>query len=282
MLLDRSIKLTGRTRWPTVNKMTDRSCYPWDGQRIEPLESTVQLNKATALVTGANRGFGRSLVAVLLERGTKVYATARRPELIDIRGVEVLKLDVTVQADVDAAAQVAVDVDFVVNNAGYTGVGNLITGDLDTVKRMIDTNYYGTLAMIRAFAPILASNGGGAILNILSSTAWTSNDSNTSLAAAKSAQWGLTNGVRVELADQGTLVTALVAGMIATETLASFFAGSDLAIPSVATDPAELARLTLDGVEAGKTEILDAVGTYAKAALADPPRVRNFFAVAQP
>ena len=160
---------------------------------------------ATALVTGANRGIGRHFVTELLRRGAKVYATARRPELVDVPGAQAMRLDITDQSSVEAAAALAQDVDVLINNAADTAGGNLVTGDLAAIRSTMDSNYYGTLAMIRAFAPILARNGGGAILNVLSAVAWNTVAGNTAYAAAKSAQWGLTNGVRIELAGQGTL-----------------------------------------------------------------------------
>jgi short-subunit dehydrogenase len=141
----------------------------------------------------------------------------------------------------------------------------------------MDSNYYGTLATIRAFAPILARNGGGAILNVLSAAAWNTVDGNTAYAAAKSAAWGLTNGVRVELAGQGTLVAALVPGMTATEPMIAFAAQAGLELPEGAmNDPAELVRLALDGLEAGDIEILDRYGVDAKASLSGPPRAFSF------
>jgi short-subunit dehydrogenase len=136
----------------------------------------------------------------------------------------------------------------------------------------MDSNYYGALNMIRAFAPILARNGGGAILNVLSVAAWMTVDGNTSYAAAKSAEWGLTNGVRVELAAQGTQVSALIPGLIATQTLLDFAAQAGVELPADAmSDPADLARQALDGLEAGEIEILDQLGVDAKAALSGPP-----------
>jgi short-subunit dehydrogenase len=159
-----------------------------------------------------------------------------------------------------------------VNNAAHTLGGNLVTGDLDAIRLTMESNYFGTLAMIRAFAPVLAGNGGGAILNVLSAVAWNTVDGNTAYAAAKSAQWGLTNGVRVELAGQGTLVAALVPGLIATQTLRDFARDAGLALPeSVLTEPADLVRLALDGLEAGDIEILDQLGAEAKATLTGPP-----------
>ncbi len=104
----------------------------------------MDLHGATALVTGANRGIGHHFAVELLERGAKVYATARRPELVDIPGAEVLRLDITDQSSVDAAAAVAGDVDLLVNNAASTAGGNLVTGDLDAIRGVMDSNYYGT------------------------------------------------------------------------------------------------------------------------------------------
>ncbi|MET0698842.1 MAG: SDR family NAD(P)-dependent oxidoreductase [Mycobacterium sp.] len=233
----------------------------------------MNLHGATALVTGSNRGIGHHFAVELLRRGAKVYATARRPELIDIPGAEVIRLDITDQASVEAVAAQAGDVDVLINNAADTAGGNLVTGDLAAIRSTMDSNYYGTLAMIRAFAPILARNGGGAILNVLSAVAWTTVDGNTAYAAAKSAEWGLTNGVRIELAGQGTLVAALMPGLIGTQTLIDFAANAGIEFPDGAvTEPADLVRLALDGLEAGDIEIVDRLAADAKASLAGPPR----------
>jgi len=240
-----------------------------------------ELRGATALVTGTNRGIGRHFAIELLRRGAKVYATARRPELVEIPGAEVLRLDITDQASVEAAAAVATDVDVLINNAAFTAGGNLVTGDLDAIRQVMDSNYYGTLAMIRAFAPVLKRNGGGTVLNVLSAAAWTTVDGNTAYAAAKSAEWGLTNGVRIELAGQGTHVAALVPGLVATETLREFVANTGLALPEdVMNDPADLVRLALDGLEAGDLEILDRLGAEAKATLTGPPQAFDLAALA--
>lgn len=100
---------------------------------------------SVALVTGSNRGIGRRFALQLLERGaTKVYATARRPELVDIEGVVALPLDITDQASVEAAAAVAGDVTLLVNNAGISTTGSLLTDDLTDARREMDTHYWGT------------------------------------------------------------------------------------------------------------------------------------------
>lgn len=128
---------------------------------------------SVALVTGANRGMGPHYVEQLLERGaTKVYATARRPESIDLPGAEVLALDIADPESVRAVAAAASDVSLVINNAGISAGQSLITGDLAVIRQELETNLFGTLSVVREFAPVLAANGGGAVLNVLSAMSW--------------------------------------------------------------------------------------------------------------
>jgi short-subunit dehydrogenase len=156
---------------------------------------------------------------------------------------------------------VATDVNLVVNNAGISTFTNLVTGDLAGVRREMETHFFGTLAVVRAFAPVLAANGGGAILNVNSALSWFSYDGANAYAAAKAAEWSLTNGVRLELAGQGTQVTGLHVGAVDTDMMAGFEVEK--------SDPAEVVRLALDGIEAGATEVLaDEASAQAKAALA--------------
>lgn len=227
----------------------------------------MDIEGSTALVTGANRGIGRHFAEHLLERGAKkVYATARRPELVELPGATLLGLDVTDPASVEAAAAAAGDVDLVVNNAGVSYGENLLSGDMEKIRHTMEVYFYGTLAMSRTFAPVLARNGGGAIVNVLSVLAWKAFDGNNGYAAAKSAQWGLTNGLRLELAGQGTQVTALVNGPTRTETM------QDFDPDAVMIDPDDVVRTALDGVEAGAMEVLaDQVSTDAKTALLGEP-----------
>lgn len=216
------------------------------------------------LVTGANRGLGRQFVLSLLGRGAaKVYATARRPDLIDVPGVVPLRLDITDPASVAAAAAAAPDVKIVINNAGISTGANLITGDLDTIRREMDTHFYGTLNVIRAFAPQLA---GGAILNVLSALSWLAFDGAGAYHAAKAAEWALTNSVRLELANQGTLVTGLHLGAADTDMMA-WYTG-DKAAPEVIVEAA------LDGIEARRPEVLaDDWSRQVKAWLSEDPSV---------
>jgi NAD(P)-dependent dehydrogenase (short-subunit alcohol dehydrogenase family) len=218
-----------------------------------------------ALVTGANRGLGREYAVQLLARGAaKVYATARRPETIDIPGVQALRVDITDPESLAAAAALADDVTLLVANAGISTGAGLLTGDVDGVRREFDTNFFGTLHTIRAFAPILAANGGGAVVTMLSQLSWVSLPGSTAYAASKSAAWSLTNGVRLELAAQGTLVTGVLLAATDTDMTAPWD------VPK--NDPADVVRQALDGVEAGRLEVVADTDTAgAKAAVAADP-----------
>lgn len=136
----------------------------------------MKIDGSVALVTGTSRGIGRQFATQLVERGAKVYATARDPRQIDVPGAEKLALDITEPTSVTTAAEAAGDVNLLVNNAGLSLYQNLVTGDLAKIHDEFNTHLWGTLGMIRTFAPILGRNGGGAILNVLSAMSWFSYD----------------------------------------------------------------------------------------------------------
>lgn len=224
----------------------------------------MQINGTTALVTGANRGLGRRFAQALLDRGAaKVYAGARNPDAVDLPGVIPVRLDITDPAQVAAAAELASDVDLLINNAGAGTHSLLLDGDLSDIRLEMETHYFGTLAMARAFAPVLAGNGGGAMANVLSVLSWFSSPTADAYSAAKSAEWSLTNALRVRLADQKTLVTALHVGYMDTDMAAR--------VTEPKSDPLVIANLLLDGVEAGQPEVVaDEVSRTVRGALSGP------------
>lgn len=227
----------------------------------------MDITGSVALVTGANRGLGAAFAHTLVERGAaKVYAAARDPRTVALPGVEPLALDLLDDASIARAAEVASDVTLLVNNAGVSVRQNLITGDLAEIRREMDTNFYGTLAVTRAFADVLRENGGGAVLNVLSALSWFSFDGATSYSAAKAAEWSLTNGTRVELAAQGTQVVGLALGGAATDMMKGY--------DGPLLDPADVVRAALDGVQSGASEVLvDDWSRSVKAGLAEDPAV---------
>jgi NAD(P)-dependent dehydrogenase (short-subunit alcohol dehydrogenase family) len=208
----------------------------------------VRIEGKTALVTGANRGLGRHLAGQLRDRGAVVYAAARNPRSVDLPGVIPVALDVTDPASVAAAADAVSDVAILVNNAGSSTRTSLLTGELSDIRLEMDTHFYGTLAVTRAFAPQLTRHEQSAVLNVLSVLSWISFANNGSYCAAKSAEWSLTNALRLELAPQGTRVSALHVGYMDTDMT------RDLDVPK--SDPADIAKLAIDGIEAGDAEII--------------------------
>ncbi|MDT7788210.1 MAG: hypothetical protein QOF58_6629 [Pseudonocardiales bacterium] len=222
----------------------------------------MELTNAIAVVTGANRGLGRVLAAQLIERGAKVYATARRPETIDLPGVTPLYLDVTKPESIEEAARTAADATLLINNAGVATHARLTAGDLGDIKLEMDTHYFGTLATTRAFAPVIAGNGGGGILNVLSVLAWAHLPQYGAYAAAKAAAWALTNATRGELAEKNIQVSALHVGYMDTD-MATYVPQENK------TDPELVAKIALDGFAAGLPEILaDDLTRTVKAGLA--------------
>jgi NAD(P)-dependent dehydrogenase (short-subunit alcohol dehydrogenase family) len=208
----------------------------------------MRIEGSTALVTGANRGLGRRFAEELLARGATVYAGARNPGSVDLPGVTPIALDVTDPASVAAAADATGDVTLLINNAGSSTGASLLDGALADIELEMNTHFFGTLAVTRAFAPQLAASGGGAILNVLSVLSWLSSPPSGAYCAAKSAEWSLTNATRLQLAGQGTQVTALHVGYMDTDMAQH--------ITSPKSDPALVAKLALDGLEAGQAEVL--------------------------
>ena len=204
---------------------------------------------STALVTGATRGLGRQLAAELLARGASISAGARNPDSVDLPGAKVVQLDITNPASVAAAAEVAGDITVLINNAGSSTRSGLLAGDLESIRLEMDTHYFGTLSVVRAFAPRMTANGGGSILNVLSVLSWvTSPAFGAAYCAAKSAEWSLTNALRLELAEQNIRVAGLHVGYMDTDMTAS--------VTAPKANPAEIAKIALDGIEAGAYEIV--------------------------
>jgi NAD(P)-dependent dehydrogenase (short-subunit alcohol dehydrogenase family) len=220
-----------------------------------------------ALVTGANRGLGVAFARTLVERGAaKVYAAARNPKAVTLKDVVTLKLDVTSDEDVVAAARAAGDVNLLVNNAGIARPGGFLAdGAVQAAREQFEVNFVGPLRMARAFAPVLAKNGGGAIINTLSIASWMNGPTLATYGASKSAAWALTNGLRMELAQQGTQVLAMHAGFIDTDLARDFDAPK--------SSPTEIVRTTLDALERGEGQVLaDEITRLVHRGLsADPP-----------
>ena len=233
---------------------------------------------SVALVTGADRGLGRAFARDLVRRGAaRVYGAARNPAAVTEPGVSPIALDITDPERVARVANECGDVSLLVNNAGVMKASPFIGApSLDAARLEMEGNYFGTLSMCRAFAPVLAAGGGGAIVNMLSVTSFFTSPLDPSYSASKAAELSLTNGVRMELSRQGTLVVAVHAGFIDTDMAAGIDA------PKIS--PESVAQQTVDAVEAGDIEVLtDERSKSIKASLSRdheliyPPLQQAFF-----
>jgi NAD(P)-dependent dehydrogenase (short-subunit alcohol dehydrogenase family) len=210
----------------------------------------VKIEGAVALVTGGNRGLGKAFVRALLVAGaSKVYAAARDASSVTESGATPVGLDIRDDYDITAAVNACRDVTLLVNNAGVGRFTPLISApSMDAARDEIAVNYLGTLAMCRAFAPILAANGGGAIVNVLSVVSWITVPISGSYCVSKAAELAMTNGIRVELGGQRTLVVGVHAGYIDTDMTAN--------LKIKKTTPEDVVSATLAALERGETEVL--------------------------
>ena len=228
----------------------------------------MKIKDSVALVTGANRGLGLAFTKALLAGGArKVYAAARDPASVKQAGVQPIRLDVTQAEQVEAAARELGDVNLLINNAGIIrGSGFLPPDGLDATRAEFETNFFGPLLTARAFAPVLAKNGGGAIVNVLSVLSWVSLSTSSSYSASKAAAWSLSNGLRNELRGQGTEVLSLHVGFMDTDMV------RNVAAPKA--QPDDVVKQVLAALEDGKSEILaDDVSRRIKQNLSAEPGI---------
>ncbi len=236
-----------------------------------------KIDGSVVFVTGANRGIGRAFVEEFLAAGaSKVYAGARNTDslsdLVEYGAGKVVpvEVDVTKPDTIEAASTAGKDVTILINNAGVAGFQALVSAsDGNSARGEMETNFFGTLNMVRSFAPALASNGGGAIANISSIAAYVNFPALGSYSASKAAVHSLTQGIRSELAKQGTLVVGVYPGPVDTDLAAD--------VPMDKVSPNEVAKNVLNAIEDGTEDVFpDPVSIEMREALlADPKAVER-------
>lgn len=225
----------------------------------------MRIQDAVFFISGANRGLGLALAREALECGAnKVYAGVRSPTDDQVPGIVQIKLDVTDPASVAVAARRCGDTTVLINNAGIVRLtaSTLEPSLVDLTREIFETNYYGTVLLSQAFAPILARNGGGAIVNVLSDATWVSRSVLAAYSPSKSAAWSFTNALRADLRSQRTLVLGLHVGFMDTDMTKGYEAKK--------ADPRDVAAVVLAGVEADMEEVLaDETTRLVKQGLSD-------------
>lgn len=217
----------------------------------------MRLDQKTVLITGSNRGIGSAIVTALLGRDVKkIYAAARNPDNLPDFGddrVVPLKLDITDPDQIRRAAESAADVDLLINNAGVAAFTSLLDGPLELLQRDMDTNYFGTLDMVRSFVPVLETKLDAAIVNVVTIAAFVNFPMVGGYSASKSALFSLSQGIRIELTTRGIAVHTVNPGPIDTELAAEF--------PAEKASPESTAENILAALENGEIDIFPDVGS---------------------
>jgi NAD(P)-dependent dehydrogenase (short-subunit alcohol dehydrogenase family) len=228
----------------------------------------MRIDGSVALVTGANRGLGRAYADGLLAAGAaKVYAGVRDPASVAGAPLEAVALDVTDAQQVRSTAERLSDVQIVISNAGVMSLSRPLTASLDAARWELEVNYLGLLAVAQAFAPVLAANGGGALVNVLSYVSFVARPHMSTYAASKAAAWSITNSLRTQLGEQGTQVVSIHMGVLDT--------GMGARLPDEPKLPARhVVDATLAALRTGEEEVLVGEKTrLAKSALHDDQRL---------
>ena len=186
----------------------------------------MDINGRRVLITGASRGLGHQLAFAFAEAGAReVFAGARKSadieklkrdaEKISAR-ITPIKLDVTIDEDINAAAQLGF-VDMLVNNAGVAGYGNPISMKLEAALEEMNVNYFGALRMTRALAPAMIERREGMIVNVATAFAKVNLPIVGTYCASKAALLSLGQALRAYLSDKGVHVMTVMPTTIDTD-----------------------------------------------------------------
>nr|WP_295902356.1 SDR family oxidoreductase [uncultured Bdellovibrio sp.] len=181
----------------------------------------MQFTGKTVFITGANRGIGRALVEACLSKNVvKVYAASRKienlPPFNDPR-VVAIKLDISKNEEIRKAAEECADTQILINNAGILNPGNILEGNMEGFKKDMEINCFATLAMMRAFVPVLEKNKETRIINIASIASYVNFPFIAGYSASKAALYSVSQAARIELSAKGIPVHIVNPGAIDTD-----------------------------------------------------------------
>lgn len=213
----------------------------------------IELQGKTVLVTGANRGIGKAITEEFIQQGAaKVYLAVRNTDsvkaLLQQYGdkVAVIELDVADAASISRAAQIANDVEIVVNNAGVLKNATVLDpAAIDALAFQMQVNVVGLMQMAQAFAPVLKQNGGGAFVQLNSVASLRTSPNFATYAASKAAAYSITQALKTQLAEQGTAVISVHPGPIKTDMAA------DAGLADIADPPSVVAKAIVSALKNG-------------------------------
>ncbi|WP_219702086.1 SDR family oxidoreductase [Marinomonas lutimaris] len=210
----------------------------------------MNIENAVVLITGSNRGLGLVFAQEALKRGAKkVYAAARNPETVTLEGVIPVKLDVNSPEDIARVVKECGDVTLLINNAGIAETGGILGDDVEaSLRRQMETNVYAPMKLATAFAPVLAANNGGGIINVASVASWINLPILAAYSVTKAAVWSVSNAMRHELVEQKTQVLTLHVGFIETDLTKGFDVDK--------VSPETVVANTYNALEAGENQVL--------------------------
>ena len=178
----------------------------------------------TVLITGCSTGIGRQLAEAMHDKGYQVIATARdqtRLTPLNQRGITTLSLDVTRDDSILAARQeienLGLQVDILINNAGYGAMGPIVEMPVAEMEKQFATNVYGPVNMVRAFTPMMRQQAGGMIVNVGSVSGILVTPFSGAYCATKAALHALSDAMRMELAPFNIEVMTVMPGAIESE-----------------------------------------------------------------
>lgn len=241
---------------------------------------------AKVLITGCSSGFGLLTALRFAREGDVVYATMRRPDkappelrrAIDEErlSIEILSLDVCDPASVATALAQAGPLDVLVNNAGIELRASIEDASEEDVRRQFETNFFGTLRVLRGVLPAMRERRRGIIVNLSSIVGRVARPFGGYYSATKHALEAISEALHFELRPYGVRVILIEPGQYATNLLDNAFLGRDFGPGSIYWDTSErfdehLCRLRPGGKLADPREVADLI--YA--AVHDPaPKLR--------
>ncbi|MBE9547428.1 MAG: SDR family oxidoreductase [Proteobacteria bacterium] len=166
--------------------------------------------KARALVTGASRGLGKAIARALLDGGYTVIGTSRNPQAISpeniVEGVEYLPLDLSIPESIEKLAQMAGEVDVLINNAGISQIGPVEEAPLDRVRYHLEVNIIGLIHLTKLIVRGMRERKRGCIINVTSFAGRITVPFASIYAAGKHAVEGFSKGLRHEVMRYGIKV----------------------------------------------------------------------------